>query len=144
MPDSSSLRPSSEPRDTRPHSKAKKSSARGGSAAAALPSADEARGGAGNSAAGDHGGYSHRHSAPPREQMGTQYGESRYSRVREVVFKRKSKNKPDALLTLYYDSYAGLRARGVPVDPPEPVYPYVPEPEPFPEPRFAPPPPRRY
>ena len=83
---------------------------------------------------------------PPRsEQLGTEYGESRYSRVREVVFKRRNRKKPDALITLYYDSYDGLRARGVPVDPPEPVYPYTPAPDPFPDRRFAPPPPpRRY
>lgn len=99
--------------------------------------------------AGDYAGHGHSRGgsyAPPprREQMGTEYGESRYSRVREVVFKRRSSKKPDALITLYYDSYDGLRARGVQVDPPEPYYPYTPEPQPFPERRFAPPPPRRY
>jgi hypothetical protein len=130
--------------------RAKKRAPRGGSASGAAPSYDapasESRAGdVSSSARPGYGGSSRGSwSPPPQEQMGTEYGESRYSRVREVVFKRNNKKKPDALLTLYYDSYDGLRARGIPVDPPQPVYPYVPEPEPFPERRFAPPPPRRY
>jgi hypothetical protein len=91
---------------------------------------------------GDHDRY-----APPaRERIGTEYGESRHSSVREVSFRRKNKRRPDAVLTTYYDTLEGLRARGVPVDPyryPEP-YPHY-DPNPFPEPGFAPPPPpRRY
>jgi hypothetical protein len=130
----------------------KKKSRRGlGTAPPASAPSSEPRapsgGGAGSSA--DYGRRDYDRSTtytrPPAEQLGTEYGESRYSRVREVVFKRRSKTKPDALLTLYYDSYDGLRARGVPVDPPEYVYPHTPEPQPFPERRYAPPPPpRRY
>lgn len=116
------------------------SSGRGRSKSAA-PSrnAPAPRGGA--DAARDYGSrsYDRRES----EQMGTSYGESRYSHVREVTFVRRSATQPDSLLTLYYDSYDGLRARGVPVDPPEPYYPYTPEPRPFPERQFAPPPPPR-
>ena len=87
-------------------------------------------------------GYS---APPPRERLGTEYGETRHSHVREVNFRRRNRNRPDALLTLYYDSPAGLRARGVVVDP-VPYTPYDPyvEPEPFPDRRFAPRPPRRY
>ena len=84
-------------------------------------------------------------------RLGTEYGESTYSSVREVSFTRKHKRRPDALLTIYYDSIEGLRARGVPVDPPvyhhpPPLYP----PQPFPNDgerhnQYAPPPPpRRY
>ena len=125
----------------------KKSSRPGLGTAGPAPSA-EPRGGAADSSA-DYRRRDYDRSSPytrqPAEQLGTEYGESRYSRVREVVFKRRSKTKPDALLTLYYDSYDGLRARGVPVDPPEYVYPYTPEPQPFPDRRYAPPPPpRRY
>lgn len=80
-------------------------------------------------------------------QLGTQYGESTYSAVREVTFERKHKRRPDVLMTVYYDSKDNLRARGVPVDPyyhspPPPV-----DPRPWPEERhnqYAPPPPRRY
>ncbi len=83
---------------------------------------------------------------PPRdEHLGTEYGETRYSQVREVTFVRRNNNKPDALLTLYYDSESALRRRGVIVDPPPYNPPYYSEPEPFPDRRFAqPPPPRRY
>ena len=90
-------------------------------------------------------------SRPPRSnRLGTEYGESTYSSVREVSFTRKHKRRPDAILTVYYDSLEGLRARGVPVDPvyypPPPPYP----PQPFPDAgerhnQYAPPPPpRRY
>jgi len=92
--------------------------------------------------------------AAPRmrsNRLGTEYGESTYSSVREVSFTRKHKRRPDSLLTVYYDSLDGLRARGVPVDPvyhhPPPLYPA----QPFPNDgerhnQYAPPPPgpRRY
>jgi hypothetical protein len=51
--------------------------------------------------------------------------------VREVSFTRKHKRRPDAILTVYYDSLDGLRARGVPVDPP-PYYRPTPNPQPWP------------
>ena len=82
-------------------------------------------------------------------RLGTEYGESTYSSVREVSFTRKHKRRPDAILTVYYDSLDGLRARGVPVDPP-PYYPPTPNPQPWPADdgrhnQYAPPPPvRRY
>lgn len=97
---------------------------------------------------GDDGDYygGGRYAPPAPERIGTEYGESRYSSVREVTFRRKNKRRPDVVLTTYYDSMDGLRARGIPVDPypypePDPYY----DPDPFPEPGFAPPPPpRRY
>jgi len=89
-------------------------------------------------------------SRPRSNRLGTEYGESTYSSVREVTFTRKHARRPDSLLTVYYDSLDGLRARGVPVDPvyypPPPPYP----PQPFPHSsernnQYAPPPPpRRY
>lgn len=109
-----------------------------------------------SSVGGSSSSYNRR---PPREpELGTEYGESKYSAVREVTFERRNKRKPDTLLTVYYDSMDGLRDKGVPVDPPEPYYydygydyPYVRDPQPWPQtpprPRreFAPPPPpRRY
>lgn len=79
--------------------------------------------------------------APAPRQLGTQYGETRHNSVREVTFKRRRKFRPDSVFTVYYDSHEGLRARGVPVDPPHyhPL-PYPSNPQPFPEGRFAPPP----
>ncbi len=49
----------------------------------------------------------------PAAPMGTAYGEAHQSTVREVNFKRRRRRRPDAFLTLYYDSYEGLRARGI-------------------------------
>ena len=85
---------------------------------------------------------------PRSNRLGTEYGETTHSSVREVSFTRKHARRPDSLLTIYYDSLEGLRARGVPVDP---VYypPPQPHPQPFPDNdgrtnQYAPPPPRRY
>lgn len=77
-------------------------------------------------------------SEPAPRQLGTAYGESRYSAVQEVAFKRHRKRKPDGFLTVYYDSMEGLAARGVNVHAPY----YGVEPQPFVQPGFAPPPPR--
>jgi hypothetical protein len=107
---------------------------------------DRPAAGAAESAPSYDDGYGGRYAPPARERIGTEYGESRYSSVREVSFRRKNKRRPDAVLTTYYDSMQGLRDRGIPVDPhyypePDPYY----DPDPFPEPGFAPPPPpRRY
>lgn len=83
------------------------------------------------------------------QQIGTQYGETTHSAVREVTFERRSKRRPDVVMTVYYDTKDNLRARGVPVDPyyyPPPPPPH--DPRPFPESdrynQYAPPPPRRY
>lgn len=79
--------------------------------------------------------------APAPRQLGTQYGETHHNSVTEVTFKRRRRRRPDSLTTIYYDSRDGLRARGIPVDPPHfhPA-PYPSNPQPFPEGRFAPPP----
>ncbi len=86
---------------------------------------------------GARGGF-----APPvqRQELGTAYGETKYSSVHEVEFKRRNRIRPDALVTIYYDSPEGLRARGVVTEPR--FYPPPPaEPQAFPQARFAPPPP---
>lgn len=134
---------------------------RGGEASTSTtPAADAAAppapmGGAASKSAAPHyeedrGGYANEMARPPRSaRLGTEYGETTYSSVREVSFTRKHKRRPDAILTVYYDSLDGLRARGVPVDPPT-YYPPTPQPQPFPERdgrynQYAPPPPvRRY
>ncbi len=55
---------------------------------------------------------------PAPRQLGTAYGETQYSSVQEVAFKRRRRRKPDAFLTVYYDSMEGLNARGVAVSSP--------------------------
>ena len=75
-------------------------------------------------------------------QLGTEFGESTFSPVEEVTFKRKHRRQPDQLLVLHYDSLAGLRARGIVYDEPrpQPVRTWDREPRPA-DGRFAPPPP---
>jgi hypothetical protein len=91
--------------------------------------------------AGGAGGF-----APPpaQSQLGTAYGETQYSAVQEVEFKRHRKRKPDAILTVYYDSLSGLQSRGITVSAPPLGNPLAVEPQPFPQSQsgFATPPPR--
>lgn len=62
------------------------------------------------------------------EHLGTGYGASEYSPVHETDFKRRRKARPDARLTVYYDSHEGLQVRGLlprrvdVADPYEPAY----------------------
>jgi hypothetical protein len=76
----------------------------------------------------------------PRNNLGTEYGESHRSRVYEVSFRRRRPTTPDSVLTLRYDDARGLEARGIDVapwhDPPR----YHRAPMAFPASRFAPPP----
>lgn len=65
----------------------------------------------------------------PSNRIGTEFGESKFSPVEEVEFKRENKKKPDQLLVLRYDSIDGLRARGIVTEPS-----WRPEPEPWHEP----------
>lgn len=117
---------------------------------AAAPSSAPMGGARATSSYDDGDAYAEKAARPARSnRLGTEYGESTYSSVREVSFTRKHTRRPDSLITMYYDSLEGLRARGVPVDP---VYypPYNPTPQPFPNDgerhnQYAPPPPvRRY
>lgn len=67
--------------------------------------------------------------------LGTRYGESQYSPVVEVPFRRARQGRPDHILAVYYDDASGLQNRGIP------VYSYAPPPSPDPFPtdrRFAP------
>lgn len=90
------------------------------------------------------GGDSYVQREENRNNLGTEYGESQYSPVREVNFVRGNPSRPARTLALRYDDRNGLIARGIQVDPPVyysyPVY--QSEPNPFPRNnRFAPPPP---
>lgn len=85
-----------------------------------------------DSASASAGGYA---PAPAPSQLGTAYGETQYSAVQEVEFKRHRRRRPDAFLTVYYDSQQGLAAKGITMSQPPLV-----EPQPFPDSRFAAPP----
>lgn len=84
--------------------------------------------------------------APRRRvnNLGTRYGESRFSPVRQVSFMRQNPASPSRIVLLRYDDEDGLEARGIQVHPPRHWRP-VPRPAPpqaFPgSGRFAPPPP---
>jgi hypothetical protein len=117
-------------------------SGRAAEAPAAKPSAAPAsphRSGAGAKA--DSYGDSYE-SSRDREasNIGTEYGESTYSSVVEVPFRRARQSSPERVLTMRYDDRAGLEARGI-VTRPRPRPPYDPGPVAFPVNRFAPPPP---
>ncbi len=45
--------------------------------------------------------------------LGTGYGPDAYSPVYETEFRRRHRRRPDAVLTLYYDSYEGLQDKGI-------------------------------
>ena len=77
--------------------------------------------------------------SPEPRQLGTAYGETQQSSVHEVPFKRHRRRRPDAVITVYYDSMAGLAARGVGQREPT----WHPSPA-LAQPGFAAPPPRRW
>jgi hypothetical protein len=54
--------------------------------------------------------------AESTNELGTEFGEQRFSAVREVSFVRASSRRPDFSTQLRYDSARGLAARGVPID----------------------------
>jgi hypothetical protein len=78
--------------------------------------------------------------AQAEPQLGTGHGRREYSQVREVAFERAT-SAPAESVTLYYDSYANLVARGVIREPYPPVG-YGPQPFPGAGLRFAADPPR--
>lgn len=54
--------------------------------------------------------------------VGTGFGEDTAFKTRNVTFERANNYQPDSTIVLMYDTLAGLRKRGVPVDPaPNPV-----------------------
>jgi hypothetical protein len=72
--------------------------------------------------------------------IGTEYGEQRYSAVNEVPFRRARPQQPERVLLVRYDDREGLIARGIlPRPAPRPYR----GPSAFPVNRFAPPPPPR-
>lgn len=94
---------------------------------------------------GSDPGSRRRAEASPPSRLGTEYAESRDSRVREIPFQRESETRPSAVVRIRYDDAEGLMARGINVYP-ERYYSYDPPsyPEAFPRSpwtRFAPPPP---
>lgn len=81
-------------------------------------------------------------SAAGPSNIGTEYGERESSSVVEVAFERRSPTHPAQVLRLRYDDYEGLEARGIDLSSLGYAYRYDAEPEPFPysQSRFAPPP----
>jgi hypothetical protein len=67
----------------------------------------------------------------PEEKLGTGHGEREASEVRMTQFRRAS-DRPNEMISIYYDSYANLVARGV-----VPSLPRA-QPNPFPGGRFVP------
>ena len=128
------------PKDKRPDPYPRKygfdfGGAGGDDVAEAAPSADAATESSARGKASS--GYSYR---PPRQQqnLGTQYGERRWSTVTEVDFRRANSSSPAAVLKIRYDDRAGLLSKGIEV----PWREYVPPPPPYVPPyRFVPPPP---
>jgi hypothetical protein len=84
---------------------------------------------------------------PRRQDLGTGFGEERFSAAREVTFVRASKDRPDFITTIQYDSAHALADRGVPIEP-EPAFAVDPRPNAWPgarDDRFTQaPPPRRF
>ena len=63
-----------------------------------------------------------------RQELGTGHGQRRYDPVSETQFERES-SRPNQIVSLFYDSYAALAARGVI---PRPYYQRQSSPDPFP------------
>ena len=63
-----------------------------------------------------------------RQELGTGHGQRRYDPVSETQFERES-SRPNQIVSLFYDSYAALAARGVI---PRPYYQRPSSPDPFP------------
>jgi hypothetical protein len=51
-----------------------------------------------------------------RQDLGTEYGESRASVVRQVAFERMTPTRPDFRTALFYDSAHALADRGIPIE----------------------------
>lgn len=108
------------------------------------PSADAA--GEASAAAGTRTGKGSRHegAAAPQtntDNLGTKYGESLSSSVREVPFRRANASQPEAVIALRYDDRSGLLARGIALEPRRTRPHRTCGPQAFPNSRFAPPPP---
>ena len=75
--------------------------------------------------------------------LGTEFGESKTSRVTEVSFVRQNRRRPAKIVSIRYDDAEGLEARGIAVFRRHHRRHASGDPKPFPDSRFAPPPPRR-
>jgi hypothetical protein len=118
---------------------ARKSAASGRAAGVGTMSADAPSASAAESSG--TGYATHAEAQRSKGNLGTEYGESHASHVREVEFRRASATQPSQVIVLRYDDEEGLLARGFRLHEP-PVVSYAPrEPNPFPHSRFAPPPP---
>lgn len=71
-------------------------------------------------------------SAGVEERLGTGHGERLYAPAQQVEF-RKASERPDDIITVYYDSHENLRAQGI-----IPIVRRRPTPNPFPTDRFVP------
>lgn len=87
----------------------------------ATAEASPSRGSLGGAASG----RSLRHKGPRSEApsdsrpgLGTEFGESRYSRVHETTFRRANRKTPSETVVIRYNDHRGLLAMGVPVDEP--------------------------
>jgi hypothetical protein len=72
--------------------------------------------------------------------LGTEFGEARMSSVVEVSFVRENATRPAQIVTVHYDDASGLEARGIDVFGAR-LQPTIRESVPFPQARFAQPPP---
>lgn len=70
--------------------------------------------------------------------LGTEFGESRQSSVVQVRFVRDNPSRPAQIVTLRYDDFEGLEARGIDVRGDGRLVRGVRDPEPFPRTQFAP------
>lgn len=70
--------------------------------------------------------------AATEERLGTGHGERLHAPARQVEF-RKASERPDEIITVYYDSLENLRAQGI-----VPRLRQRPVPNPFPTDRFVP------
>ena len=84
---------------------------------------------------------------PRRQDLGTGFGEERFSAAREVTFVRAHADRPDFVSTVQYDSAHALADRGVPIQV-QPAFVVDPRPNAWPgatDDRFTQaPPPRRF
>jgi hypothetical protein len=88
-----------------------------------------------------------RRKADDRPGLGTEFGEQRESHVEYTEFQRANASSPSSVYAVRYDDRRGLTALGIAVDPPRPTYRETrlrETADPFPESRFAEPPPPRY
>jgi hypothetical protein len=133
------------PYDSRDYESKRKGEGRLGSTgprpAPSAPAAESSAPSRSSGAAKSADGYasSERRSRDDTSNIGTQYGEETYSQVNEVTFVRASARSPERVITLRYDDYEGLVARGIL---PRPQPRHARGPSAFPQNRFAAPPPR--